>query len=134
MRREPKIECTTWAEDPLRTAHHSQVVVTTQMATKLLTAEGKRVNFDTGDKAVLMPQLGQPAFPEPNDFLPKKLSHPDQMWQTAKTLRVALFRGAQGNEVRYAHVGISSDSDANGAWACFDIDVSCLVRPRHLTS
>ena len=36
-----------------------QVVVTTQMATKLLSAEGKRVNFDTGEKAVLMPQLGE---------------------------------------------------------------------------
>jgi RAD51-like protein 2 len=29
------------------------------MATKLLSAEGKRVNFDTGEKAVLMPQLGK---------------------------------------------------------------------------
>jgi RAD51-like protein 2 len=29
-----------------------------QLATKLLTAENKPANFDTGDRAVLMPQLG----------------------------------------------------------------------------
>lgn len=35
-----------------------QVVVTTQMATKLFTIENKQGNFDNGDKAILMPQLG----------------------------------------------------------------------------
>ncbi len=32
---------------------------TTQMATKLFTVENKQGNFDNGDKAILMPQLGQ---------------------------------------------------------------------------
>lgn len=50
------------------------------------------------------------------------------MWQTSSTLRIALFRGPDGNEVRYAHVGTSSHSDPNGDWACFDIDVSLGVR------
>lgn len=38
---------------------HPQVIVTNQLATKLLTAENKPANFDTGDRAVLMPQLGR---------------------------------------------------------------------------
>jgi RAD51-like protein 2 len=35
-----------------------QVIITSQLATKLLTLENKPANFDTGDRAVLMPQLG----------------------------------------------------------------------------
>jgi hypothetical protein len=38
-----------------------QVIITSQLATKLLTLENKPANFDTGDRAVLMPQLGMPA-------------------------------------------------------------------------
>lgn len=34
------------------------VVTTVQMATKLLSIDGTRANFDTGKKAVLVPQLG----------------------------------------------------------------------------
>jgi len=37
-----------------------QVIITSQLATKLLTLENKPANFDTGDRAVLMPQLGMP--------------------------------------------------------------------------
>jgi RAD51-like protein 2 len=33
-------------------------MVANQMATKILNAENKPANFDTGDKAVMMPQLG----------------------------------------------------------------------------
>ncbi len=33
-----------------------------QLATKLLTADHKPANFDTGDRAVLMPQLGKSVF------------------------------------------------------------------------
>ncbi|RXK37093.1 hypothetical protein M231_05681 [Tremella mesenterica] len=40
------------------TMHGCAVVVNNQLATKLLTAENKPANFDTGDRAVLMPQLG----------------------------------------------------------------------------
>jgi RAD51-like protein 2 len=35
------------------------VIVVNQLATKLFTAENKQGNFDTGDKAILMPQLGE---------------------------------------------------------------------------
>jgi RAD51-like protein 2 len=34
-------------------------MVANQMATKILNAENKPANFDTGDKAVMMPQLGE---------------------------------------------------------------------------
>jgi RAD51-like protein 2 len=33
-------------------------MIANQMATKILNAENKPANFDTGDKAVMMPQLG----------------------------------------------------------------------------
>jgi RAD51-like protein 2 len=52
------------------------------------------------------------------------------MWQTAKTVRVALFRGPDGNEVRYAHVGTNSDSDTGEEWACFDINVRISLMQR----
>ncbi|TCD63491.1 hypothetical protein EIP91_005350 [Steccherinum ochraceum] len=34
------------------------VIITTQLATKLLNADGSSANFDTGSRAVLLPQLG----------------------------------------------------------------------------
>ncbi|ODN81976.1 hypothetical protein, variant [Cryptococcus amylolentus CBS 6039] len=37
--------------------HHCAVIVCNQLATKLLNAENKPANFDTGDRAILMPQL-----------------------------------------------------------------------------
>lgn len=36
-----------------------QVVITNQLATKLLTPDGSPANFDTGSRAVLVPQLGK---------------------------------------------------------------------------
>ena len=36
-----------------------QVVITNKMATKLLTPDGSLANFDTGSRAVLVPQLGK---------------------------------------------------------------------------
>lgn len=44
----------------------SQILIANQMATKLLTATNKPATFDTGgDRAILMPQLGNvpPSFP-----------------------------------------------------------------------
>lgn len=35
-----------------------QIVVTSQMATKMLNGDGSAATFDTGTKAVMMPQLG----------------------------------------------------------------------------
>lgn len=52
-----------------------------------------------------------------------ELTSPGETWQTAKTIRIALFRGQPGNEIRYAHVGTSSDAEF-GKWARFDIGVS----------
>ncbi|WVR06935.1 hypothetical protein IAU60_003971 [Kwoniella sp. DSM 27419] len=79
------------------------VVVCNQLATKLLTAENKPANFDTGDRAILMPQLGD-------------------AWTTSKTIRLALFRGGEGDELRYAHASMSGSSRDELPWACFDID------------
>ncbi|KAI0032413.1 hypothetical protein K488DRAFT_49991, partial [Vararia minispora EC-137] len=39
------------------------VVMTSQLATKLVHADGTSANFDTGAKAVLVPQLGQAHLP-----------------------------------------------------------------------
>ena len=40
---------------------HHQVVVMNQLATKYLTEDNKLATFNTGDRAVLMPQLGESA-------------------------------------------------------------------------
>ena len=40
-----------------------QVVITNQLATKLLTPDGSPANFDTGSRAVLVPQLGKSVHP-----------------------------------------------------------------------
>lgn len=76
------------------------MIITSQLATKLLTAENKPANFDTGDRAVLMPQLGD-------------------LWTTASTVRMVLFRGK--DDLRYAHAG-------DEAWARFDINVGSVNR------
>ncbi|KAK1924335.1 putative DNA repair protein Rad51 [Papiliotrema laurentii] len=78
------------------------VVVANQLATKLLTAENKPANFDTGDRAVLMPQLGD-------------------SWTTPKTTRLILFRGGRGDDMRYAHA-TSSAGNRDAPWTRFDID------------
>ena len=48
--------CVTWDDEG------RQIIVTNQLATKLLTADNKPANFDTGDRAILMPQLGESWF------------------------------------------------------------------------
>ncbi|WVF71295.1 hypothetical protein IAT40_006098 [Kwoniella sp. CBS 6097] len=89
------------------TVHRCAVVVCNQLATKLLTFENKPANFDTGDRAVLMPQLGD-------------------AWTTGNTLRLLLFRNTSDDELRYAY-GSTSGSDKNESfWAPFDIDVNGL--------
>ncbi|WRT66493.1 uncharacterized protein IL334_003452 [Kwoniella shivajii] len=92
------------------TLHRCAVIVCNQLATKLLTAENKPANFETGDRAILMPQLGD-------------------SWTTGKTLRLVLFRGPPGDELRYVHAEMSGSS-RELPWACFDIDIdgmSCDV-------
>ncbi|WWC89201.1 uncharacterized protein L201_004119 [Kwoniella dendrophila CBS 6074] len=84
------------------TLHRCAVIICNQMATKLLTAENKPANFDTGDRAILMPQLGD-------------------SWTIGKTLRLVLFRGPPGDELRYVHAEMSGSSK-NLPWASFDID------------
>ncbi|WWC62107.1 uncharacterized protein I303_104697 [Kwoniella dejecticola CBS 10117] len=84
------------------TIHRCAVIVCNQMATKLLTAENKPANFDTGDRAILMPQLGD-------------------SWTTGKTLRLCLFRGQAGDELRYVHAEMAGSSRGL-KWAAFDID------------
>lgn len=82
-------------------------MVTNQLATNFFTAENKKANFDTGDRAVLMPQLGD-------------------AWTTDRTIRVALFRGTPGDDLRYAHASVAPTPGASQVdipWASFDIDV-----------
>ncbi len=54
-----------------------QAILCNQLATKLRDAENKPANFDTGDRAVLMPQLGD-------------------AWLPARAVRVLLFRDSRG--------------------------------------
>ncbi|KAI0300138.1 hypothetical protein B0F90DRAFT_1725289 [Multifurca ochricompacta] len=44
------------------------VVITTQLATKLLTPDGSPASFDTGSRAVLVPQLGSDYLPPHRSF------------------------------------------------------------------
>lgn len=90
----------------LKCALTIQVVVMNQLATKLLTAENKPANFETGDRAVLMPQLGD-------------------TWTTSKTLRLVLFRGGHDDNMRYAHAS-SAGSDEEEPWARYDISARLL--------
>lgn len=85
----------------------SQVVVMNQLATKLLNAENKPANFETGDRAILMPQLGD-------------------TWTTAKTLRIVLFRGGRRDDMRYAHAS-SASGEEETPWAQYDVSVGPLL-------
>jgi len=100
-----------------------QVIITSQLATKLLTLENKPANFDTGDRAVLMPQLGMP---DRALGLLTQLIHLGDSWTTGKTLRLVLFRGGKGDDLRYAHASSSNVADEDYPWVRFDI----TVRPR----
>ncbi|KAJ7247927.1 hypothetical protein B0H12DRAFT_1235160 [Mycena haematopus] len=50
------------------TARGVTIVVTTQMATKVLAADGSPATFDTGARAVMVPQLGPAYLPSANSF------------------------------------------------------------------
>jgi hypothetical protein len=41
--------------------HSRQIIITSQMSTKLLNADGSPGNFETGAKAAMVPQLGKPS-------------------------------------------------------------------------
>ncbi|ORX35778.1 P-loop containing nucleoside triphosphate hydrolase protein [Kockovaella imperatae] len=85
------------------TLRRCAVIVTNQLATKLLTTDNKPANFDTGDRAILMPQLGD-------------------AWLGGKTVRMVLFRGGAGDEQRYAHATLSQSAEGGCPWVKFDID------------
>ena len=99
-----------------------QVIITSQLATKLLTLENKPANFDTGDRAVLMPQLGMPSRVYDTST---RLNYTGDSWTTGKTLRLVLFRGGKGDDLRYAHASSSNVADEDYPWVRFDITV-CL--------
>ncbi|CAD6581699.1 MAG: hypothetical protein TREMPRED_003069 [Tremellales sp. Tagirdzhanova-0007] len=90
------------------TIHRCAVIVTNQLATKLMTADGKPANFDTADRAILMPQLGD-------------------SWTTVNTVRIVLFRGGPGDDLRYAHAASSLDGKEDLPWANFDFDVGFFL-------
>jgi len=84
-------------------AYGCAVVMTNQLATKLLTADNKPANFETGDRAVLMPQLGD-------------------SWTTPKTIRLALFRSPDDG-LRYAYVSRGSDTvKSTHPWSSFRVN------------
>ncbi|WVN88426.1 uncharacterized protein L203_103636 [Cryptococcus depauperatus CBS 7841] len=86
--------------------NHCAVVVCNQLATKLWTNDNKPANLETGDRALLMPQLGD-------------------WWTTAKTLRLIAFRGDPGDEFRYVYASMSGPNK-DEPWAAFDIDADGL--------
>ncbi|KAJ9112744.1 hypothetical protein QFC20_002069 [Naganishia adeliensis] len=99
---------------------HPSVLIANQMATKLLTASNKPAStFDTGDRAILMPQLGD-------------------LWVTPRTLRLSLFRsgpdGTRGVWLkgadavgRYAHIQAQAGEKGERPWAAFEVDEHGLV-------
>ncbi|KAH8081385.1 P-loop containing nucleoside triphosphate hydrolase protein [Filobasidium floriforme] len=90
------------------TTYGCAVMVANQMATKILNAENKPANFDTGDKAVMMPQLGD-------------------TWMPPKTIKVVLFRSGGGFGERHAFVARRPGETEDRPWAQFDIDDHGLV-------
>ncbi len=47
-------------------------------------------------------------------------------WTTAKTVRIVLFRGGPGDEMRYAHASTLA-GHKEIPWAAFDINVGLSV-------
>ena len=85
-------ECTWLCSKSDRGRVSPQVVVMNQLATKLLTAENKPANFDTGDRAVLMPQLGMAAMysANPRGLVDNGQNYPDRAVSRPKRRRDAL--------------------------------------------
>ena len=79
------------------------VMVANQMATKMLTAENKPANFDTGDKAVLMPQMGEigRTYRPIRSKLIDVMTLPGETWMPPKTIKMVLFRSGTGFGERY---------------------------------
>ncbi|KAJ9104764.1 hypothetical protein QFC19_003905 [Naganishia cerealis] len=89
---------------------HPSVIIANQMATKLLTNENKpAATFETGEKAILMPQLGD-------------------LWVPPKALKLSLFKAGKGYGVRYAHVQAQVGEKGERPWAPFDIDDDGVIR------
>jgi len=83
--------------------------MTNQLATKLLTVDHKPANFDTVERAVLMPQLGD-------------------SWTAPKTMRLALFRSSKEG-IRYASISQGDGTASrNRLWSSFSIDEAGVAR------
>lgn len=48
-------------------------------------------------------------------------------WTTGKTLRLVLFRGGKGDDLRYAHASSANVADEEYPWVRFDIDVRIRI-------
>jgi hypothetical protein len=129
------------------TVYGCAVMVANQMATKMLTAENKPANFDTGDKAVLMPQMGElrKILQVARNGAHRCHDLPGETWMPPKTIKMVLFRSGTAFGERY--VGSASWMEAgrlvyrpcqlfrnafvarrpgeteDRPWARFDIDV-----------
>ncbi|GHJ85776.1 hypothetical protein NliqN6_2178 [Naganishia liquefaciens] len=105
------------------TTYACAVLVANQMATKLVstTDPGRRLpggggglagagagGFESGDRAILMPQLGD-------------------LWVTPRTMRLSLFRAGPGQGKRYAHVQAPVGERGERPWAAFDVDENGLI-------
>ncbi|KAJ9127789.1 hypothetical protein QFC24_000072 [Naganishia onofrii] len=93
-----------FSPDPFDGLVRKQVIIASQMATKLLTNENKpAATFEAGDKAILMPQLGD-------------------LWAPPKALKLSLFKAGTGYGTRYAHVQAQIGEKGERPWAEFEID------------
>ncbi|KAJ9125104.1 hypothetical protein QFC22_000057 [Naganishia vaughanmartiniae] len=91
------------------TVYGCAVIIASQMATKLLTNENKpAATFEAGDKAILMPQLGD-------------------LWVPPKALKLSLFKAGKGYGTRYAHVQAQIGEKGERPWAEFEIDGDGLI-------
>ncbi|KAJ9108727.1 hypothetical protein QFC21_000047 [Naganishia friedmannii] len=91
------------------TVYGCAVIIASQMATKLLTNENKpAATFEAGDKAILMPQLGD-------------------LWVPPKALKLSLFKAGKRYGTRYAHIQAQVGEKAERPWAEFEIDDDGLI-------
>ena len=94
-----------------------------------MTADGKPANFDTADRAILMPQLGETLSNFAKGVLIADFcdSIAGDSWTTVNTVRIVLFRGGPGDDLRYAHAASSLDGKEDLPWANFDFDVGFFL-------